>query len=145
MRNQNNILQNTLEELVPKLQNCIDLMQEEIDSIEEDSDRRKQILVVRIDCGEPILRKDQSKTFGFVIEILGIENVKALGKTVGDDELISTSRPTNPNVRTYASGPYFIKTTMNVGTKKRLLEEIASELDPQVLFKWTSMRREKYK
>ena len=132
MRNRNNMLQNTLQELVPKLQNCIDLMQEEIETIEEDSDRREQILVVRINGGEPILRRDQSKTFGFVIEILGIEEIKALGKTVGDDELISTSRPTNPNFRTYESGPYFIKTTMNVGTKKRLLEEIASELNPQV-------------
>ena len=132
MRNENRTPLNSLEEAVPVLQDCINLIQEEIDSNEADTGRSRQILVVRIRGGVPILRENQSKTFGFVIEMLGIEDVKALEKTVGNDLLVSTSQPPNPNIRYYPSGPYYIKTTMNCSQKKALLEEIASELDPPV-------------
>ena len=132
MRTENRTLLNSLEELAPMLQDCINLIQEEIDSDEADTGSSRQILVVRIQGDAPILREDQSKTFGFVIEVLGIEKVKALAKTVGNDALISTSRSPNPNIRYYQSGPYYIKTTMNCPQKKDLLEEIASELSPPV-------------
>ena len=132
MRNENRTPLNSLEEVVPMLQDCIDLIQEEIDSDEADTGSGRQILVVRIRGGVPILRENQAKTFGFVIEMLGIEEVKALEKTIGGDDLISTSRSSNPNIRYYPSGPYYIKTTMNCSQKKALLEEIASELDPPV-------------
>ena len=132
MRSENRTPLNSLEEAVPVLQDCINLIQEEIDSNEADTGRSRQILVVRIRGGVPILREDQAKTFGFVIEMLGIEEVKALEKTVGDDLLISTNQPPNPNIQYYPSGPYYIKTTMSCSRKKALLEEIASELDPPV-------------
>ena len=114
------------------LQDRINLIQEKIDSDETDTNQRDQILVVRIRGGAPILRESQAQTFGFVIEALGIEEVRALGKTIGNDPLISTSRSPNPNIRYYPSGPYYIKTTMNCDQKKDLLEEIASELRPSV-------------
>ena len=132
MRNEDRTPLNSLEEVVPMLQDCINLIQEEIDSNETDAGSSRQILVVRIRGGVPILRENQSKTFGFVLEMLGIEEVKALEKTVGNDLLVSTSQPPNPNIRYYPSGPYYIKTTMNCSQKKALLEEIASELDPPV-------------
>ena len=133
MRTENRTPLNSLEEVVPVLQDCIDLIQGEIDSDEADTGSGRQILVVRIRGDAPILRENQAKTFGFVIEILGIEDVKALLKTVGNDLLVSTSQPfLNPNVQYYQSGPYYIKTTMNCSQKKALLEEIASELDPPV-------------
>ena len=121
-----------MEELVPMLQDRINLIQEQINSDEADTNQRDKILVVRIRGGAPILRESQAKTFGFVIEMLGIEEVRALGKTIGDDPLISTSRSPNPNIRYYQPGPYYIKTTMNCDQKKDLLEEIASELRPSV-------------
>ncbi|RKU10881.1 hypothetical protein C6503_19545 [Candidatus Poribacteria bacterium] len=63
------------------------------------------------------------------IETLGTARVKDLGKTVGRRDLVS-----NYQVYTscYPSGPYYIFTNMNVETKKELLEEIASELNPPV-------------
>ena len=121
-----------LEELASMLQDRINLIQEQIDSNETDTSQRDQILVVRIRGGAPILRESQAQAFGFVIEVLGIEAVRALGKTIGNDPLISTSRSPNPNIRYYPSGPYYIKTTMNCDQKKDLLEEIASELRPSV-------------
>ena len=121
-----------LEGLAPELQDRINLIQAEIETDAADTGNGRKILVVRIRSGAPILREDQSKTFGFVIEVLGIEEVRALGKRLGDNALISTDRPSNPNIRYYRSGPYYIITTMNVYQKKRLLEEIASELSPPV-------------
>lgn len=132
MRNENRTPLNSLEEAVPMLQDCINLIQEEINSNEGNTSQRNQILVVRIRDGAPILRESQAKTFGFVIEMLEIEEVRALEKTVGNDLLVSTSQPSNPNIQYYQSGPYYIKTTMNCSQKKNLLEEIANELDPPV-------------
>ena len=56
-----------LEGLAPELQNHIDLIRAEIENNTADTNNRGQILVVRIRGGAPILRKDQSETFGFVI------------------------------------------------------------------------------
>lgn len=133
MRTENRTPLNSLEEVVPMLQESINVIQEEIESNAGDTGNGRKIIVVRIRGGAPILRENQAQTFGFVIEKLGIEDVKDLEKTVGDDPLISTSRSPNPNIRYYEVDPYYIKTTMNVSRKKRLLEEIARELRPSVL------------
>lgn len=85
-------------------------------------------LLVTMPNGEIVNHKVSATTFVEVIEKLGIERVRNLNK-VYIIPLISTS---NHSVYTQRkSGRYYIMTNTDAKTKKRLLEEIASELgDP---------------
>lgn len=69
---------------------------------------------------------------GFVIEMLGIEAVRTLGKKISGHDFIAITLFSKPNITYYEAPPYYIYTNMRVVNKKRWLEEIASELNPPV-------------
>ena len=82
-------------------------------------------LLVTMPNGEIVNHKVSATTFVEVIEKLGIERVRNLNK-VYIIPLISTSN--HPVYTQRKSGRYYIMTNTDAKTKKRLLEEIASEL-----------------
>ena len=123
----------TRQELMQTLENSIRLLQQEI---ERDPQQwtpgrggRSKILIVTMPDGRPIRRASQAKTFGAVIESLGVEDVKDLSIRVGaaanSNALVSTSRA---HSTCYPSGQYYIFTNMNIENKIRLLREIAGRL-----------------
>ena len=85
-------------------------------------------LVVTIPNGEKIAHRVGADTFVEVIEKLGIEKVKDLGDKVRRSPLILTSKSDKPNLSQRKSGRYYIITHGTAGTKKKILEKIASEL-----------------
>jgi predicted type IV restriction endonuclease len=87
-------------------------------------------LFVTMPDGEEINHKVSATTFAEVIEKLGIERVRNLNK-VYIIPIISTSKHHTYNQR--KSGRYYIMTNTDAKTKKRLLEEIASELGESLL------------
>ena len=87
-------------------------------------------LLVTMPNGEKINHKVSAITFAEVIEKLGVERVRNLNK-VYIIPIISTSKHHTYNQR--KSGRYYIMTNSDTKTKKRLLEEIASELGESLL------------
>ena len=85
-------------------------------------------LVVTMPNGEKIAHRVGADTFVEVIEKLGIEKVKDLGDKVRRSPLILTSKSDKPNLSQRKSGRYYIITHGTAGTKKKILEKIASEL-----------------
>ena len=85
----------------------------------------QQGLVVKMPNEEVINHKRASNTFVEVIEKLGIEKVKDLNKEY-IIPLISDSK--HPKYNQGKSGNYYIMTGSSTKTKKRLLDEIASDL-----------------
>ncbi len=88
--------------------------------------RSRRHLVVTIPNGEKIDHNVAAATFAEVIEKLGIERVKNLERIVSGISLISTSK--HPKYDQRKSRQYYIMTNIDTKIKKRLLEEIASEL-----------------
>ncbi|MCY4568142.1 MAG: type I restriction enzyme HsdR N-terminal domain-containing protein [Candidatus Poribacteria bacterium] len=86
-------------------------------------------LFVTMPDGEEINHKVSAITFAEVIEKLGIERVRNLNK-VYIIPIISTSKHHTYNQ--HKSGRYYIMTHCDTKTKKRLLEEIASDLSVQL-------------
>ncbi len=82
-------------------------------------------LLVTMHNGETINHKVSAITFVEVIEKLGIDRVRNLNK-VYIIPLISTSK--NSRYTQRKSGRYYIMTNTDTKTKKRLLEEIAADL-----------------
>ena len=85
----------------------------------------RQGLVVIMPNREVINHSRASDTFVEVIEKLGIEKVRDLNKKY-IIPLISDSK--HPKYNQARSGNYYIMTNSNTETKKRLLDEIASDL-----------------
>ena len=83
-------------------------------------------LVVTMPNGTEIAHSNASDTFVEVIQKLGIPEVENLNKTCNGVPLISTSD--NPTYTQRKLGKYYIITHSQTQTKKRLLEEIASDL-----------------
>ena len=83
-------------------------------------------LFVTMPNGEQINHKVSATTFVEVIEKLGIEEVRNLEYKVNRIPLISTSK--HPVYDQRKSGRYHIMTNTDTKTKKRLLEEIAADL-----------------
>ncbi len=75
--------------------------------------------------GEEIGHNTAAITFVEVIEKLGVEKVRSLEKRY-IIPLISTSE--DAKYKQHRLGPYYIMTTHSTQTKKRLIEEIASDL-----------------
>ncbi len=88
--------------------------------------RSRKYLVVTMPNREKIDHNVAATTFAEVIEKLGIERVRNLERIVSGISLISTSKHSMYDQR--KSGRYYIMTNTDTKTKKRLLEEIASEL-----------------
>ena len=87
-------------------------------------------LFVTMPDGEEINHKVSAITFAEVIEKLGVERVRDLNK-VYIIPIISTSKHHTYNQ--HKSGRYYIMTHSDTKTKKRLLEEIASEFGESLL------------
>ncbi|MEK7995660.1 MAG: hypothetical protein AAB403_17815 [Planctomycetota bacterium] len=68
-----------------------------------------------------------AETFARTIEAIGIERVARLGKVLSGIALVGTSKATGYQQQ-FAIGEFYVCTHSNTQTKKRLLEEIASEL-----------------
>lgn len=83
-------------------------------------------LVVTMPNGEKIADGSASDTFVEVIRKLGKVKVKNLNKMYNNLPLISTSD--NPKYTTHKLGKYFILNHFSTQRKKRILEEIASDL-----------------
>lgn len=83
-------------------------------------------LLVTMPNEEKINHKVAASTFTEVIEKLGIERVRNLELQVNRIPLISTAE--HPAYDQRKSGQYYIMTNTDTKTKKRLLEEIATEL-----------------
>ncbi len=83
-------------------------------------------LLVTMPNGEIINHKVSATTFSEAIEKLGIDRVRNLERQVNGIPLISTSKHSTYDQR--KSGQYYIMTNTDTKTKKRLLEEIATEL-----------------
>ena len=83
-------------------------------------------LFVTMPDGEIINHKVSATTFSEAIEKLGIDRVRNLERQVNGIPLISTSK--HPTYDQRKSGQYYIMTNTDTKTKKRLLEEIATEL-----------------
>lgn len=84
------------------------------------------LLVVTLPNGERIDHGISTDTFVEVIEKLGIERVRRLEIKNNRIPLISPSN--HPTYFQRKSGPYYIMTSNNTATKKRLLEEIGRGL-----------------
>ena len=80
--------------------------------------------------GEKIAHKNASDTFVEVIEKLGIQKVEKLNKKHNGVPLISTAG--NHTYTQRKLGRYYIVTHSATKTKKRYLEEIASDLDVEL-------------
>ena len=93
------------------------------------SSRNPGLFVTMPDGGE-INHKVSAITFAEVVEKLGVERVRNLNK-VYIIPIISTSKHHTYNQ--HKSGRYYIMTHSDTKTKKRLLEEIASELGESLL------------
>ena len=87
-------------------------------------------LLVTMPNGEKVNHKVSATTFVEVIEKLGIERVRGLNK-VDIIPIISTHKDDKYNQ--HQSGQYYIMTHNSNKKKKRLLEEIASELGEPLL------------
>ena len=87
-------------------------------------------LLVTMPNGEKINHKVSAITFAEVIEKLEVERVRNLNK-VYIIPIISTSKHHTYNQ--HKSGRYYIMTHSDTKTKKKLLEEIASELGESLL------------
>lgn len=83
-------------------------------------------LFVTMPDGKIINHKVSATTFSEVIEKLGIDQVRNLERQVNGIPLISTSKHSTYDQR--KSGQYYIMTNTDTKTKKRLLEEITTEL-----------------
>ena len=88
--------------------------------------KKNKGLFVTLPNGETINHKVSATTFAEVIEKLDIERVRSLERKVNGIPLISTSKHHVYDQR--ESGQYYIMTNTDTKTKKRLLEEIASDL-----------------
>lgn len=69
-----------------------------------------------------------AETFARAIEAIGIERVARLGKVFSGIPLIGTSKTTGYQQQ-FAIGEFYVCTHSNTQTKKRVLEEIAAELE----------------
>lgn len=88
--------------------------------------KKNKGLFVTMPNGEQINHKVSATTFAEVIEKLDIERVRSLERKVNGIPLISASK--HPTYDQRKSGQYYIMTNTDTKTKKRLLEEIATEL-----------------
>ena len=114
-------------ELIQALENSIRLLQQEIASDTQRWTPRGSgnILIVTMPDGRPIRCGSQAKTFGLVIEKLGVEKVKPLNLKFGTHDLISNDQVYDTD---YPSGEYYIYTNMTIWRKKEFLERIRDEL-----------------
>ena len=87
-------------------------------------------LFVTMPNGETVNHSTSADTFVEVIEKLGIERVRSLGCIVSGVPLISASD--HPTYTQRKSGRYYIMTNTDTKTKKRYLEEIATDLGVQL-------------
>ena len=87
-------------------------------------------LVVTMPDGETIDRKTATDTFVDAIGRIGVDRIKELNKKLNGAPLISTEKPTTAQHREF--GEHYIVVHSSTIQKKRLLDEIAAEVDPSI-------------
>eukprot|EP01155_Anaeramoeba_flamelloides_P019964 Anaeramoba_flamelloidesa576996_10.p1 GENE.a576996_10~~a576996_10.p1 ORF type:complete len:187 (+),score=22.30 a576996_10:140-700(+) len=91
----------------------------------------KTVLRITLNNGHVIQRPTAAQAMADVLEVFGLEKVKALGLTVSGVDLVSTQK--HERYGQTKVGQYFVCTHSNNASKKQLLEKVAQSLGQRIV------------
>ena len=91
----------------------------------------KTVLRITLNNGRVIQRPTAAQAMADVLEMFGLEKVKALGLTVSGVELVSKQK--HERYGQTKVGHYFVCTHSNTASKKQLLEKVAQSLGQSIV------------